>query len=120
MVDAIRFQAAGASTPRSARWGLSVPITGTYNVYARWAADAANATIASYTVHYAGSMTVVPMNQTQHSGQWNLLAPLPSTPRQTRWWNCPIKPMGGGSRCGDGRAQWREHRSCHLYPDVNE
>ena len=56
--------------PRTATWGLSVPTTGTYNVYARWAADAANAT---YTVHYAGGTTVVPMNQTPKGGQWNLL-----------------------------------------------
>ena len=29
--------------------------------------------LASYTVHYAGGTTVVPMNQTQNGGQWNLL-----------------------------------------------
>jgi RHS repeat-associated protein len=73
VADAIKFQAAGSGTPRRATWGLPVTTTGTYNVYARWAADAANATNASYTVHYAGGTTVVPMNQTQNGGQWNLL-----------------------------------------------
>ncbi|MFZ1748271.1 MAG: RHS repeat-associated core domain-containing protein, partial [Nitrospirales bacterium] len=63
----------GSGTPRTATWGLSVPTTGTYDVYARWAADAGNATNASYTVHYAGGTTAVPMNQTQNGGQWNLL-----------------------------------------------
>ena len=47
--------------------------TGTYHVYARGAADATNATNATYTVHYAGGTTVVPMNQTTNGGQWNLL-----------------------------------------------
>ncbi len=55
VADAIKFTAAGSGTPRTATWGLSVPTTGTYNVYARWAADAANATNASYTVHYAAA-----------------------------------------------------------------
>ncbi|HSF09685.1 MAG TPA: hypothetical protein VLA60_09730, partial [Nitrospirales bacterium] len=73
VADAIKFQAAGSGTPRRATWGLSVPTTGTYNVYARWTADAANATNASYTVYYAGGTTAVPMNQTQNGGQWNLL-----------------------------------------------
>ncbi|MDR4482819.1 MAG: hypothetical protein R3B95_06195 [Nitrospirales bacterium] len=88
-----------------------------YNVYARWAADAANATIASYTVYYAGGTTIVPMNQTQQGRQWNLLGTFTFNPQPR------VKPDGGivrssqwasGSRCGDGGAQWREHRSCHL------
>ncbi|GJL58433.1 MAG: hypothetical protein NPIRA03_12900 [Nitrospirales bacterium] len=73
VADALRFQAAGSGTPRTATWGLSVPATGMYNVYARWAADPGNATNASYTVYYAGGTTAVPMNQTQNGGQWNLL-----------------------------------------------
>ncbi len=73
VADAIKFHAAGSGTPRTATWGLSVPATGMYNVYARWAADPGNATNATYTVHYPGGTTAVPMNQTQNGGQWNLL-----------------------------------------------
>ncbi len=42
-------------------------------MYARWPADPANATNAPYTVHYAGGITSVTMNQTQNGGDWNLL-----------------------------------------------
>jgi hypothetical protein len=35
-------------------------------------ADPVSATNASYTVHYAGGTTAVPMNQRQNGGQWNL------------------------------------------------
>ena len=95
VADVIKFTAAGSGTPRTATWGLSVPTTGTYDVYARWAADAANATNASYTVHYSGGTTAVPMNQTQNGGQWNLLGTFTLNPASNPWWNCPIKPMGG-------------------------
>ncbi len=73
VADAIKLTAAGSSTPRTATWSLPVTTTGTYNVYVRWTADATNATNATYTVHYAGGTTVVPMNQTTNGGQWNLL-----------------------------------------------
>jgi len=71
--DAVKFAGTGASTPRTATWALPVSSTQTYDVYATWVADAANATNAQYTVHYAGGTTMVTMNQTQNGGQWNLL-----------------------------------------------
>ncbi|HNP31595.1 MAG TPA: hypothetical protein PKK23_21290 [Nitrospirales bacterium] len=52
-----------------ATWVLPRMTTGTYNVYTRWPADAANATNATYTVHYSGATSVVSMNQTQNGGQ---------------------------------------------------
>jgi len=49
-------------------------------VYATWVADAANATNATYTVHYASGSTPVSVNQTQNGGQWQLLDTFTSIP----------------------------------------
>ena len=46
---------------------------GTYDVYARWVADPAHATNATYTVFYSGGTTPVSMNQTANGGKWILL-----------------------------------------------
>jgi len=62
VADAIKFAATGSSTPRTATWALPVSSTQTYDVYATWVADAANATNAQYTVHYAGGTTMITMN----------------------------------------------------------
>ena len=71
--DAVKFAGTRANTPRTATWALPVSSTQTYDVYATWVADAANATNAQYTVHYAGGTTMVMMDQTQNGDQWNLL-----------------------------------------------
>ena len=43
-------------------------------MYARWVADPAHATNATYTVYnYYGGITPMSMNQTQNGGKWNLL-----------------------------------------------
>ena len=73
VADAIKFEATGSSTPRTASWALPVSATNTYDVYARWVADPANATNATYTVFYSGGTTPVSMNQTQNGEKWNLL-----------------------------------------------
>ena len=74
--DNLRSPAAtftGSGTPRTASWALPVSTTGTYDVYARWVADPAHATNATYTVYYSGGTTPVSVNQTQEGGMWNLL-----------------------------------------------
>ncbi len=73
LADAIKFEAADGSTPRAATWALPVTTTGAYDVYARWVADPAHATNATYTVHYAGGSTPITVNQTQDGGTWQLL-----------------------------------------------
>ncbi|MDR4488606.1 MAG: hypothetical protein R3B83_13955, partial [Nitrospirales bacterium] len=54
VADAIKFEATGSGTPRTASWALPVSATNTYDVYARWVADPAHAPNATYTVYYSG------------------------------------------------------------------
>jgi len=54
-------------------WGVNVPTSGTYNVYARWTQHPNRATNAKYTVNHASGASVVTVNQEAGGGSWNLL-----------------------------------------------
>jgi len=54
-------------------WSINVPVTGSYQVYARWVAHSSHATNAPYTVKYTGGSQTVLANQQTNNGQWVLL-----------------------------------------------
>ncbi|MPZ29100.1 MAG: DNRLRE domain-containing protein, partial [Micromonosporaceae bacterium] len=62
-----RRHAAGASED-TFRWRLTVPASGDYEVFVRYAAG--TATDAPYTITHAGGAATVPVDQTQQVGEW--------------------------------------------------
>ena len=54
-------------------WTLSVPTTGTYQVYARWVAASTNASNAPFTVKYSGGSKATSVSQQSNGGKWMLL-----------------------------------------------
>jgi hypothetical protein len=64
----------GADT---ATWTPDVAITGLYEVYARWVANASRATDAPYTINYNGGSETVDVDCRVFGCQWNLLGTYP-------------------------------------------
>jgi len=64
----------GADT---ATWVPDVAITGLYEVYARWVANASRATDAPYTITYNGGSDTIDVDQTTDGCDWNLLGTYP-------------------------------------------
>lgn len=62
-----------AAVSDSATWSQTLPTSGSYKVYARWAAASNRATAAPYWVYHNGGSTQVNMNQTINGGTWVLL-----------------------------------------------
>jgi hypothetical protein len=66
-----------------ARWTPMLPVSGTYDVYAWWSAEAPWGGIydrdseADYIISHAGGTSVVIVDQDQDSGQWVLLGRFP-------------------------------------------
>jgi hypothetical protein len=54
-------------------WRATLPSSGSYRVYARWAADSNRAASAPYQVLHAGGTTTVNVNQQQNNNTWVLL-----------------------------------------------
>jgi len=61
-----------------------VPVTGSYQVYARWVAHSSHASNAPYTVAYTGGSQTVQVNQQLNNGQWVLLGSYAFTAGTTR------------------------------------
>jgi RHS repeat-associated protein len=72
IADAVMLVPTGAA-PNTATWTLSVPTSGSYQVYARWTQHPNRATDAKYTVTHAFGGTEVVVNQEAGGGNWNLL-----------------------------------------------
>ena len=63
-------------------WTPTVPASGAYAVYAKWPADAARPTAASYTVTHAGGSTQLTVNQRRNGGTWHPLGSFTFDPGQ--------------------------------------
>jgi len=71
-----------AATPWKAVWTPTLPRRDEYEVYARWPANAANASDAPYTIYYEGGSTTVSKNQQATGGSWQLLGSFIMAPGQ--------------------------------------
>jgi len=60
-------------TGDTATWTPDLPRAGTYDVYAWWTTAGVRAEHAPYYIAFDESGVTVPVDQTQNSGQWNLL-----------------------------------------------
>ncbi len=54
-------------------WTPTIPVSGSYQVYARWTAHPNRSTHATYTVNHAAGATAVTVNQEANGGTWQLL-----------------------------------------------
>jgi hypothetical protein len=72
VADAITVSPVSA-LPNQFSWHLDIPLTGRYQVYARWTAHPNRATNATYQVHHDAGTTPVTVNQQTHGAQWHLL-----------------------------------------------
>ncbi|MBK8065228.1 MAG: hypothetical protein IPK29_15170 [Betaproteobacteria bacterium] len=72
IADAVRWVPEDAQ-PNRAVWTPNVGQAGSYEVYARWTANANRATNATYTVTHGQGSTATQVNQQQEGGVWNLL-----------------------------------------------
>ncbi|MDY6990711.1 MAG: CARDB domain-containing protein [Thermodesulfobacteriota bacterium] len=74
-----RYIAAGSTTDSEATWVPTVPVGegGTYNVLARWTANAWRATSVPYTINYDGGSETVTVNQSENGGIWYPLGSYP-------------------------------------------
>jgi len=64
-----QFHVLGAGTDYF-RWTPTIPTAGTYEVFARWTAEAARAPDATYTVYHDGGNTPVQKDQRTQGAQW--------------------------------------------------
>ncbi|MHC1584348.1 MAG: golvesin C-terminal-like domain-containing protein [Methanosarcinales archaeon] len=64
---------ASGTGENTARWTLTVPEAGKYDVYAWWADGSNRATNAPYTINYEGGSETVRVSQKVNGGKWNLL-----------------------------------------------
>jgi hypothetical protein len=62
-----------AAVSDSAKWTVTLPTTGSYKVYAQWAAGSNRAPAAPYVITHSGGNTTVNVNQQANGGKWNLL-----------------------------------------------
>jgi len=72
IADAIMVSPVSAE-PNRFSWNLTIPVTGQYGVYGRWAAHPNRATNATYTIFHDGGETPVTVNQQTNGAKWNLL-----------------------------------------------
>lgn len=56
-----------------ARWTLTVPHDGEYEVFARWSECHSRATDTPYTIHHRNGLTTARVNQQKNGGRWNSL-----------------------------------------------
>lgn len=56
-----------------ASWSVTLPTTGSYKVYAQWAAGSNRSTTAGYIITHSGGSVTVPTNQTINGGAWREL-----------------------------------------------
>jgi hypothetical protein len=56
-----------------ARWSFSVPLSGQYEVFAWWWADARRPRDVPYTINHRDGSTIVRVDQRTDGGQWNSL-----------------------------------------------
>ena len=54
-------------------WHADLAVTGVYEVYMWWTEWSSRSTAAPVTIEYGGASDVVPVNQRQNGGTWNLL-----------------------------------------------
>ncbi len=66
------FATTGAPTAQ-ARWTADVPVEGSYNVYASWAASSNRVQDAHFVVHHLGGDTELRVDQQRHGGTWVFL-----------------------------------------------
>jgi len=66
------YTGAGSGSQR-ATWTTSVTSTGSYDVFARWAASSDRTSEAPYTISHAGGSSTVRANQRTNGASWNLL-----------------------------------------------
>ena len=71
IADAVKFVPKAAA--KTATWTVTVGMTGSYKLYAKWPASSAHATDAQFTVTHASGTSTVTANQRVNGGQWNLL-----------------------------------------------
>jgi len=57
----------------TAAWTPSVPVAGTYQVYARWVAASSHAGNALFSIEHSAGTTTVPVDQRANGGEWVLL-----------------------------------------------
>ncbi len=81
IADAVKVVPVGA-LPSTATWTPTVPVAGSYKVFARWTQHPNRATDAQYTVKHDGGDTVVSVDQQVNGGQFNLLGTFNLTPGQ--------------------------------------
>ena len=71
---ATNYQVHAAGTGAdSFTWTPTIPVSGSYQVYARWTAHPNRSTHATYTVNHAAGATAVTVNQEANGGTWQLL-----------------------------------------------
>jgi len=56
-----------------ATWTITIPQTGSYQVYARWVASSSHASNAPYSIKHATGTTTVAVSQQTNGGTWRLL-----------------------------------------------
>jgi hypothetical protein len=64
---------ATAAVSDPAKWTVTLPSDGTYDVYAWWTAGSNRAPSAPYIITHSGGNATVNVNQQVNGGQWNLL-----------------------------------------------
>jgi hypothetical protein len=64
-----RYRWAGSGS-NTATWSFSIPLTGSWRVYAMWTSGSNRASDAPYTVYHAGGATIVDVNQQVNGGSW--------------------------------------------------
>ena len=57
----------------TAKWTVTLPSSGTYDVYAWWSSGANRAASAPYIITHSGGNATVNVNQQANGGKWNLL-----------------------------------------------
>jgi hypothetical protein len=72
-VDYLNDGDTGADGGKSVRFSPLLPVTGTYNVYLRWTANANRASNAPVDVNYAGGTETFSVNEQANNGTWVLL-----------------------------------------------
>ncbi|MCP4942950.1 MAG: hypothetical protein GY924_13340, partial [Planctomycetaceae bacterium] len=72
VADAVMLSPVGAQ-PNRFVWHLNIPVTGEYEVFARWTAHPNRANDAVYAIAHDAGDTSVTVNQQQNGAQWNSL-----------------------------------------------
>jgi YD repeat-containing protein len=62
--------AAATASTDSFTWNVSVPVAGTYQVFARWTAYPNRTSDAPYTITHSAGVATVPVDQRSNGGDW--------------------------------------------------